>query len=154
MADNFIGFTIDMRKLGAVCRHDPSAVKEFLEGLKADDAKPTDPVGASAMRNEAGECTFYTLYVGTLNTKKPGEAGYFQRNDAPGCKGDRVRFRMRQQEKRHQDAARCEVQQTLEMLKARGLLSDAATAVLKAQGLLSNGNGDPPCEVDELLRKL
>lgn len=111
MADkkDYIGFTLDPKRIGNVFAQDPQTLREMIEGIQEARSTPlplTTQLGAANLTSGEGqEPTWCSVFVATVQGKKSGDADLFYRNNTRGGKGDRVQMRLRRQPKRDAEHA-------------------------------------------------
>ena len=94
---DYIGFTLDLRKLASVLGQDPACRAELIAGLQQTQPEPlTSQLGAANMgTNEAP--IWHSVFPATVQGKNSGEEGLFYRNNSHEGKGDRVQMRLKMQ---------------------------------------------------------
>lgn len=94
---NYIGFTLDLRKLASVLAQDPTCRAELIAGIQQAVPEPlTSQLGAANMgTNEAP--IWHSVFPATMEGKSSGEEGLFYRNSSHEGKGDRVQMRLKMQ---------------------------------------------------------
>lgn len=94
---DYIGFTLDLRKLASVLGQDPACRAELIAGLQQAAPEPlTSQLGAANIgTNEAP--IWYSVFPATVQGKNSGEEGLFYRNNSHEGKGDRIQMRLKMQ---------------------------------------------------------
>jgi hypothetical protein len=97
MSKDYIGFTMDLRKLVSVLGQDPTCRAEIQAGLQGVPEPLTSQLGAANMAEKGAEPDWCSLFPATVQGKNSGEEGLFYRNSSNGGAGDRVQMRLKRQ---------------------------------------------------------
>ena len=104
MSKNYIGFTLDMRKLTNVLSQDPSVRAEIIQGLQDPPLPLTTQLGAANLTAGQGHDTWCSVFPATVEGAVPGQVGLLYRNNTRGGKGDRIQMRLKPQPPKQQAA--------------------------------------------------
>ena len=94
---DYIGFTLDLRKLASVLGQDPQCRAELIAGLQQANPEPLISVLGSANLGENDAPIWHSVFPASVKGKNPGEQGLFYRNNTHEGKGDRVQMRLKMQ---------------------------------------------------------
>jgi hypothetical protein len=101
MSKNYIGFTMDLRKLVSVLAQDPTCRAEIVAGLQGPKEPLTTALGAANFGTQE-QPLWHSLFPATVEGRNSGEEGLFYRNNSYDGKGDRIQMRLRLQEAKPQ----------------------------------------------------
>jgi hypothetical protein len=99
MAKDYIGFTLDLRKLVSVLAQDPQCRAEIIEGLNGVTEPLTSQLGAANM-GATDSPLWYSVFPASVEGKESGQEGLFYRNNSHEGKGDRIQMRLKMQTER------------------------------------------------------
>lgn len=133
MAKNYIGFTLDLRKLVSVLAQDPQCRADIIEGLNGIKEPLTAQLGAANM-GATDSPLWYSVFPASVEGRESGQEGLFYRNSSHAGKGDRVQFRLKMQEERTKAPAQPQYQVTAPQAMPQDAgAATAAAAVAKLQ---------------------
>lgn len=96
MTKDYIGFTLDLRKLVSVLAQDPTCRAEILAGLQCQPESLQSQLG-SANRGSKEAPEWWSVFPAKVEGKNSNEEGLFYRNSSYEGKGDRIQMRLRKQ---------------------------------------------------------
>lgn len=148
-AKDYIGFTMDLRKLVSVLAQDPTCRADIMAGLQGAPEPLTSQLGAANMAEKGQEHDWCSLFPATVQGKLPGQEGLFYRNNSNGGAGDRIQMRLKRQTQQYSQPAQsqypapavtwmavpaAEQEAAIAQLKGNTLFAQLLEAIAKEQG--------------------
>lgn len=134
MAKDYIGFTLDLRKLVSVLAQDPTCRAQIAAGLQCPAEPLTSQLGAANMGTQE-EPIWCSVFPATVHGKQSGEEGLFYRNNSFNGPGDRVQMRLKQQTQQQTQPAQQQYQVAVTASQAMPQGAGAATQAAAVQEL-------------------